>query len=60
MIENRWQEEWLAKWLKGAKDYPTRALLWQAVRLNQEQKQRLQQVSNQLDGQIWSPKEWRS
>ncbi|MGX7092084.1 hypothetical protein [Hutsoniella sourekii] len=48
----------LEKIMKQAKNYPTKALLYVLGQVDLEQKKRLQQQRQQLDGQSWSRKEW--
>lgn len=55
-------EHWLAKIVsnlqKTSVDYREKALLEAAVQLYFEQEQRIEQLEGQLDGTLWSPKNW--
>lgn len=56
---NRYQD-FLAEWQAQAPDYPTQALLEVALDLYDQQVERLQQLESQLDGSMWSPKDWNN
>lgn len=45
-------------WLKQAKDYPTKALLYCAMELFKEQEEQIQLHQSKLDGISWSRESW--
>lgn len=58
MIQNQF-EKWIKeKVLLSIKDYPTRALVYNLIRLNREQEKRKIIGDGYLDGTAWSPKKW--
>ena len=57
-MEQHYTEE-LKQWQAQATDYPTKALLYVAEWLYQQQEERLVQLQSQLDGTMWSPAEWQ-
>jgi len=48
----------LPDWQARASGYPSQALLQVASDLYQQQEDRLRQLEGQLDGSMWSPKDW--
>ena len=56
------QKEWMIQELERAfemsRDYKQKALLAAAKRLIQEQTVRIQQMEGELDGTLWSPRNW--
>lgn len=50
----------VSKWIKDAKDYPTKALLTVSLNVLQEQEKRLEIQKGRLEGEIWSPKSWQN
>lgn len=53
-----WLTQQLDQWMADCPDYKERAFLQAAKQLLLEQQQRIEQQQAQLDGQLWSPKEW--
>ena len=51
-------EEQIVTWQEGCQDYKERAFLEACKQLLLEQQQRIDYYKGQLDGQLWSPKEW--
>lgn len=58
MMDKQWLQTQFEQWIQECKDYKERAFLQQALELLLEQQKRLEQQQGQLDGQLWSPKEW--
>ena len=53
-------QDYIQDWQVQAPDYPSQALLQVASDLYQQQEDRLRQLEGQLDGSIWSPKDWQN
>ncbi|MCW6653030.1 hypothetical protein NHG25_01225 [Aerococcaceae bacterium NML191292] len=53
-----WQK-YMKRWQDQAKDYPTKALLAVALKVNHEQQQWIANQKAKLDGMMWSPDGWR-
>ena len=53
-------QDYLQDWQEQAPDYPSQALLQVASDLYQQQEDRLRQLEGQLDGSMWSPKDWQN
>ena len=51
-------QDYIQDWQTQAPDYPSQALLQVASDLYQQQEDRLRQLEGQLDGSMWSPKDW--
>lgn len=58
MMEQEWLEQQLNEWITTCPDYKERAFLVYSKQVLLEQLKRIQQQQGQLDGQLWSPKEW--
>ena len=56
---NPYQDD-VQDWQAQAPDYPSQALLQVACDLYQQQEDRLRQLEGQLDGSMWSPKDWQN
>lgn len=56
------QEKWLLQELeqieKKTKDYELRALLKETKKIIAEQVKRIDQMEGELDGTLWSPRNW--
>lgn len=57
--EREWMSEELEKAFENSKDYKQKALLLGAKNLIEEQYTRIEQMQGELDGTMWSPKQWR-
>ena len=57
-MDSKWMEEQIATWQEEYQDYKERAFLEACKQLLLEQQQRVDHYKAQLDGQLWSPKEW--
>lgn len=57
-MEKEWLEKQLTIWEQECPDYKERAFIVYSKRLLLEQMKRIEQQQGQLDGQLWSPKEW--
>lgn len=57
-MEKEWLEKQLTIWEQECQDYKERAFIVYSKRLLLEQMKRIEQQQGQLDGQLWSPKEW--
>lgn len=57
-MDSKWMEEQISIWQKECQDYKERAFLEACKQLLLEQQQRVDHYKAQLDGQLWSPKEW--
>ena len=56
----KWEyEEAMVQWIQKAKDYPTQAILKNAGLLYKEQKKRLEDYQQRLDGQMWHVSDWK-
>lgn len=53
-------QDYVQDWQVQAPDYPSQALLQVASDLYQQQEDRLRQLEGQLDGSMWSPKDWQN
>ncbi len=53
-------QDYIQDWQVQAPDYPSQALLQVASDLYQQQEDRLRQLEGQLDGSMWSPKDWQN
>ena len=53
-------QDYIQDWQAQAPDYPSQALLQVASDLYQQQEDRLRQLEGQLDGNMWSPKDWKN
>lgn len=53
-------QDYIQDWQAQASDYPSQALLQVACDLYQQQEDRLRQLEGQLDGSMWSPKDWQN
>ena len=53
-------QDYIQDWQEQASDYPSQALLQVAGDLYQQQDDRLRQLEGQLDGSMWSPKDWQN
>lgn len=53
-------QDYIQDWQAQAHDYPGQALLQVASDLYQQQEDRLRQLEGQLDGSMWSPKDWQN
>ena len=53
-------QDYVQDWQAQAPDYPSQALLQVACDLYQQQEDRLRQLEGQLDGSMWSPKDWQN
>lgn len=53
-------QDYTQDWQAQASDYPSQALLQVASDLYQQQEDRLRQLEGQLDGSMWSPKDWQN
>lgn len=53
-------QDYIQDWQAHAPDYPSQALLQVASDLYQQQEDRLRQLEGQLDGSMWSPKDWQN
>lgn len=58
METENWVQEQLNHLMAASKDYLQKALFQETKKLFQEQYQRIEQMEGELDGRIWSPKEW--
>lgn len=59
-MENlRWYQELIQELIQTSTDYQQKALLQASADLLIEQATRLEQMSGELDGTLWSPKGWR-
>ena len=57
-MDSKWMEEQITTWQEESQDYKERAFLEASKQLLLEQQQRVDHYKAQLDGQLWSPKEW--
>ena len=53
-------QDYIQDWQAQASDYPSQVLLQVASDLYQQQEDRLRQLEGQLDGSMWSPKDWQN
>lgn len=58
MGTEKWVQERLDHLIEASRDYRQKALFQETKRLFQEQYQRMEQMQGELDGRMWSPKEW--
>lgn len=59
MSEREWIREQLDQTMETSRDYEQKALLLAAKELIEEQYTRMEQMQGELDGTMWSPKNWR-
>ena len=59
MRERDWYQELARELRQESRDYRQKALLFGVEQLLIKQQQRIEQMSGQLDGSLWSPKDWR-
>lgn len=56
------KEEWMLQELErvfyNSRDYKQKALIESARGLIKEQSERIQQMEGELDGTLWSPRDW--
>lgn len=53
-----WEEGLIDQLKEQVNHYPLKALFDELLRIDQVQKERIQQLQQQVDGQPWSPSEW--
>lgn len=58
MDQNEWMIQELERAFEMSRDYKQKALLAATKRLIQEQIVRIQQMEGELDGTLWSPRNW--
>lgn len=58
MDQNEWMIQELERAFQMSRDYKQKALLASTKRLIQEQTVRIQQMEGELDGTLWSPRNW--
>nr|WP_319216633.1 hypothetical protein [uncultured Trichococcus sp.] len=58
METENWVQEQLDRLVEASRDYRQKALFQETKKLFQEQYQRMEQMQGELEGRIWSPKEW--
>ncbi|CZR03701.1 hypothetical protein [Trichococcus ilyis] len=58
METENWVQERLDCLIEASRDYRQKALFQETKKLFQEQYQRIEQMQGELDGRMWSPKEW--
>lgn len=58
METENWAQEQLDHLVETGKDYRQKALFQETKKLFQDQYQRMEQMEGELDGRMWSPKEW--
>lgn len=58
MDQNEWMIQELERAFQMSRDYKQKALLAATKRLIQEQTVRIQQMEGELDGTLWSPRNW--
>ncbi|HEX5351427.1 MAG TPA: hypothetical protein VFW58_07355 [Trichococcus sp.] len=58
METENWAQEQLDHLVEASKDYRQKALFQETKKLFQDQYQRMEQMEGELDGRMWSPKEW--
>ena len=58
MDQNEWIIQELERAFQMSRDYKQKALLAATKRLIQEQTVRIQQMEGELDGTLWSPRNW--
>ncbi|UJF16184.1 hypothetical protein LZ578_03365 [Jeotgalibaca sp. MA1X17-3] len=55
-------EEWMKQQIKElerkSSDYRQKALYQEFLKLIEEQYKRIEQTEGEIDGRMWSPKEW--
>lgn len=57
-MEFKWVEEQFSRWKSDCLDYKERAFLEYCYQWLQLQQRRIEIQKGQLDGKMWSPKEW--
>ena len=55
-----WEEQLIKQLKNKVKDYPTKALLEEMLKLSKGLNERLEHLQGQMDGQSWSPELWRN
>lgn len=58
-MERQWLEKELSWLLTQSSDYKQKALLAATLDLVKEQDFRQEQMEGELDGTLWSPRQWR-
>lgn len=58
MGEREWIDAQLEKAVEDSRDYEQKALLLATKALIEEQYTRIEQMQGELDGTMWSPKNW--
>lgn len=58
METENWAQKQLDHLVEMSKDYRQKALFQETKKLFQDQYQRMEQMEGELDGRMWSPKEW--
>ena len=58
-MESKWPNLSVSKWIDHADTYADQALLYVAQTLYHQQAKRLEIMQGQLDGQLWSRKQWQ-
>lgn len=58
MDQNEWIIQELERAFQMSRDYKQKALLAATKRLIREQTVRIQQMEGELDGTLWSPRNW--
>jgi len=56
--EREWIDAQLEKAVEDSRDYEQKALLLATKALIEEQYTRIEQMQGELDGTMWSPKNW--
>lgn len=57
-MEESWVTDMITELVTDSRDYREKALLLAAQQLISEQNQRIELLEGQLDGTLWSPKNW--
>lgn len=58
-MNEQWMIETINEWNTKAKNYPTKALLYNLSILYQQQLQRIEMNQGMLDGGSWSRQDWQ-
>lgn len=58
-MEETWLDKMAETWINQVKTYPDKAIIYMAKIVYLEQKKRLENKQGQLDGSLWSPKDWK-
>ncbi|MBG9982662.1 hypothetical protein HZY86_05995 [Aerococcaceae bacterium DSM 111020] len=48
-----WSKKYIKKWQSYAKNYPTKALLFEAQRVSEAQEKRIEAQKSKLDASAW-------